>query len=148
MVHEATCTNNAVWTKKCVDCGLVLEGTLECNDGENAAKGHQYEWFKMISPADCVHAALWIKKCAECDAVSDDTFERTDGGNAAKGHTYGNDSICTVCGQRDPSAPVTTTTTTAPAGVGTTVSTSKTTTTTAAATTEPYARVTSTYDKP
>lgn len=147
MVHEATCTNNAVWTKKCVDCGLVLEGTLERNDGENAAKGHQYEWFKMISPADCAHAALWIKKCAECDAVSDDTFERTDGGNAAKGHTYGNDSICTVCGQRDPSAPVTTTTTAAPAGVGTTVSTSKTTTTTAAATTEPYARVTSTYDK-
>ena len=46
-----------------------------------------------------------------------------------------------------PSAPVTTTTTAAPAGVGTTVSTSKTTTTTAAATTEPYARVTSTYDK-
>lgn len=135
----------------CLNCGDVLEETFERTDGENEAKGHNYEWDKMIIPADCSNNSLWIKKCTECGLQSEDTFERTGSGYSATGHNYGDDGHCTKCGRPDPSVVVTTAATSPSESSETTVkvtgiTTSVSVSTVAATTKEPYSRVTSVYD--
>ena len=86
MIKPATCTENAVWEKYCVNCGDVLPETFERTDGDNAATGHKYRWGDMVSAATCTENAVWTKKCVNCGETLEGTFERTDGDNEAKGH--------------------------------------------------------------
>ena len=74
--------------KKCVKCGEELEETFERTDGDNAAKGHHYDWDCMVHEATCTNNAVWTKNVLIADLYWKELLERNDGENAAKGHQY------------------------------------------------------------
>ncbi len=87
--EEATCTKVGHTRVVCNECRTIF------SDTRTEALGHNYSAFVTTVPAECEKEGTKEKTCSRCGDVRTEAI-------TALGHNYGDDHICTGCGQTDP----------------------------------------------
>jgi hypothetical protein len=86
----------------CTAAGYTLHTCTRCGDhytsDEVPANGHSFGDWVIVNEVSCTENGLKRRECSVCHETEEEVI-------TAPGHNYV-DFICTVCGKRDPNAPI------------------------------------------